>query len=548
MASANREMHEFKGLAINSGKVMARVCLYSAEKYHLVKDYTLESPQEITRDISRLDTALTACSDELERVAADVAKNVGKNESEIFIAHKHVLNDPGVVAAIKKAVNTDRKNLEWAITDVFSTYEEKFTTLDNEYLRDRSSDFGEIKRRLLNHLYDTRPGFICHNQAHCTRGKDRIIVAEEMTAEMMVHMKLENVLGIVTEKGGITSHAAIIARSLGIPAVSGIRGIFDHVICGTELYVDGDKGVVITNPTEEIKRANMPAERADRMEVCLLVSPPGMQVMANTSHLDDVKLAATMHADGIGLFRTEIRFMQAERLLSTDEQYDYYAEAVRCMGDRPVTFRLLDVGGDKELPFLRIRKESNPFLGWRGARFLLANEDIFASQVRALVRLSRHTIANILIPMIIDAAQCRALIDAIRGIMATEPAHADRVRIGAMFEVPSACLQAAEILKYADFGSIGSNDLIQYLFAVDRNNDMVSQDYDPEHPVLWNLLENLQRDAAEAGKPLSICGEMAGREGMVSRLIDTGITTLSVSPRLIPRVRNEMTQKAGAAV
>jgi phosphotransferase system enzyme I (PtsI) len=263
-------------------------------------------------------------------------------------------------------------------------------------------------------------------------------------------------------------------------------------------------------------------------------------VLANVSLIEDVRLAAALKADGIGLFRTEILFMREERLLNENEQFEFYRSVLGYMRDKWVVYRLLDVGGDKEMPFLRIEKEVNPSLGRRGARFLLGSPDIFAMQVRALVRLSRLGKVGILIPMVIDSNQVRRIIDGIRDVTATEDVVADNIRLGAMFEVPSACLSADEILRQVDFGSIGSNDLTQYLFAVDRNNELVSNDYNPEHPVLWNVLQSLSESAKRAGKKLSLCGEMAGRQGIPSNLLSIGITSLSVSPRLIPRVRAEI--------
>jgi phosphotransferase system enzyme I (PtsI) len=255
-----------------------------------------------------------------------------------------------------------------------------------------------------------------------------------------------------------------------------------------------------------------------------------------------VKQAQRNNADGIGLFRTEMLFLKADRLLNEDEQYAYYLQALHEMPGKPMTFRLLDVGGDKPLPFLRIKKESNPYLGWRGARFLLGSPDIFATQVKALARLSTETRVRMLFPMVVDAVQMQALITMTRDILVSVDKVSENIQLGAMFEVPSACLQARSIYKIVDFGSIGSNDLIQYLFAVDRNNEQVSDDYDPLHPVLWDVLKGLVTASQEAGKSLSICGEMAGREGMPSRLLKTGIHSLSVSSRLIPQVRQEMIQ------
>jgi len=210
------------------------------------------------------------------------------------------------------------------------------------------------------------------------------------------------------------------------------------------------------------------------------------------------------------------------------------------MGDRPVIFRLLDVGGDKPLPFLRIEQETNPYLGWRGARFLLGSPDILALQVRALARASRHGQAKVMFPMVVDGAQARELVGRVRTHLAEVPGAAERVELGAMFEVPSAIFDARAIFDLVQFGSIGSNDLIQYTFAIDRNNERVSYDYNPEHPVLWSMLGQLSQVARDAGKPLSICGEMAAREGIPTRLVAAGIRSMSVSPRLIGRVRTEL--------
>jgi phosphotransferase system enzyme I (PtsI) len=353
-------------------------------------------------------------------------------------------------------------------------------------------------------------------------------------------MNFEHVRGFATEHGGSSSHAAIIARSLGIPAVTGLKNITEFAKCGQKILVDGDSGRVYLSPDDDIVAKLITVAEVSGDKKIYISTPAGMEVLANASMLEDVKQAKTLKADGIGLYRTEIFFIKSDRLLSEDEQYTHYAAVSEEMGDRPVTFRLLDVGGDKPLPFLRIQKESNPSLGWRGARFLLGNPDIFGLQLRALLRLTKKKKIRIMVPMVVDEKQYSMVVDAIRGVAQSTGAVAENLAIGAMFEVPSACIQAKKIFKRADFGSIGSNDLIQYLFAVDRNNEQVSADYNPEHPILWDILETIVSASRETGKPLSICGEMAGREGMVKRLLDIGIHSLSVSPRLIPQIRNEM--------
>ena len=533
---------EFRGLSISSGKVSAKVCVYSQKKHSEVAAVNLETEEEIRKELQRFRDTISICNTELDVITKNVIREVGKAEAEIFSTQKHIMNDPVIIKQIEEGIVNGKKNAESVITGVFQQYEKKFENIDNEYFSDRSSDIGEIRRRLLDHLSDTRPGFECEGQRDCVRGKDRVVVAQVLSAEMMSSMNMRRVLGIVTEHGGINSHAAIIARSLGVPAVTGVHGIYKDVSCGMDILVDGDGGTVILEPDEATVKKLIPVDYVSMEKVCLLESPRGTIVQANASMIEDIQQSVSVRADGIGLFRTEISFINANRLLTEEEQYDFYSEVQRLMGDKPVTFRLLDVGGDKELPFLQIRKEENPFLGLRGARFLLENHEIFSPQVKALLRLSKHNHVRILFPMVIDNSQLEKLINAVREIMVAGDVLQENIKLGAMFEVPSACLQADKILKQVDFGSIGSNDLIQYLFAVDRNNESISEDYNPDHPVLWDVLKGLSNTAKQLNKPLSICGEMAGRSNIPTKLLDIGIASMSISPRLIPRVRNELAE------
>ncbi len=544
-SSDSKKQHRFKGLSINSGTVNGKVCLYSAERHKAIPQYSLPTESSVEQELKRFDEVLVQCSLELNRIASDVSEKIGRTEAEIFLVQIHIMNDPKLLASLRKEVVEARKNIEWAISDVLSNYEERFANFDNQYLRERSSDIGEIRRRLLSRISNKKSGFICEGQSNCMQGENRIIVAEELTPDMVVNMNLERVLGFVTERGGITSHAAILARALGIPAVSGIPGIMDIVRCGDQLLIDGDNGDVFVNPDSQLTALLVPVDPVQSETVRVLGSPAGTEVLANASTIEDVKSALSVGSDGIGLFRTEILFIKADRLLNEEEQYSYYRQIVRLMRGKPVTFRMLDVGGDKTLPFLRMRKESNPYLGWRGARFLLGSPEFFSLQIKALGRLSTEADVKILFPMVIDAAQQKELLEFSHKALSETECDMSRIKFGAMFEVPSAFLQASQILDLVDFGSIGSNDLIQYLFAIDRTNELVSQDYNPDHPVLWSMLKMLSESAQKLSKPLSICGEMAGREGMPKRLLDVGIRSMSVAPRLISRVRNELARYAG---
>jgi phosphoenolpyruvate-protein phosphotransferase (PTS system enzyme I) len=543
---SQKPMKEFAGLSVTAGKVVGPACLYSADRHRSVQEYHL-SDGEALADLARFENALQFCSEELESIALGVASKVGMAEAEIFLTQKHIMNDIAIVQQIRKGIANDKKNADFVIFDVFSRYEEKFISMDNEYLRERATDIGEIRRRLLDKMSHTTPGLACEGQPHCLRGANRVIVAEELTADMMTRMNFEKVRGLVTEHGGISSHAAIIAPSIGIPAVSGVRDIMKFVKCGDTVLLDGDRGKVYLNPPPGLISLTIPTPAAGPQTEIVFNSPAGMEALANASSIEDVQKAHAVNADGIGLFRTEILFLKADRLLGEEEQYEWYSKVTGAIPGKVVTFRLLDVGGDKPLPFLRLKKENNPYLGWRGARFLLGNPDIFSMQIRPLVKLSRIGPLRILFPMIIDARQQESMTKAVREIIITSSGVAENIELGAMFEVPSACMQARDIFKHIDFGSIGSNDLIQYLFAVDRTNEQVSSDYDPDHPILWKMLDDLAQAARETKKDLSICGEMAGREGMVGKFLEIGIRSLSVSPRLIPQVRREMMEYAGKA-
>jgi phosphoenolpyruvate-protein phosphotransferase len=375
----------------------------------------------------------------------------------------------------------------------------------------------------------------CAGQPHCQKGHVRIVVAEELTPALTLELDAGHTLGFVTERGGKTSHAAILARALGIPAVTGIHGIHEALTCGTEVLINGNTGEVVVWPSAATRQAMQAVQPLPERAPLALPPVAGLQVLANISTAADVAEAQAMLAEGIGLYRTEFEHFAAGRLLTEDEQFAQYAAVLKAMNGRPVTIRLLDIGGDKTAPFFEIPPEPNPYLGFRGGRLLLARPDLLAPQARALARASTFGPLRVLYPMIIDLGQFLELkkrfAEAVRGLDASRVAH------GVMFEVPSACLQARELLAVADFASIGSNDLIQYLFAVDRNNERVAYDYSPDRAVFWRLLEDLARAAAAAGKPLSVCGEMAGDPGYCARLIGIGIGTVSVSAKLIPAVR-----------
>ena len=526
-----------KGLPLSPGLAIARVCMFNERRHSNLPIYKVKG-EGIELEIGRVKRAIEIAGRKLDELKNQVKKRIGKAEAEIFVAQKMIMEDKTLIEKVSDLITNHFINAENAISSVLDSYEARLQKVDNEYLRDRASDFGEVKRRILDVLSDMKPSLQCTDEKHCQRGKNRIIVAEELTPSLTVDLEAEQVLGFVSERGGQNSHGAILARALGIPAVSSLPEFRNRVGCGTELLINGDTGEVVIWPKEDtIIRARIEHEKPIRQPTA---SDPvvGLKVMANISLATDVKEATHMKAEGIGLYRTEMEIIATGKLLSEDELYKRYSSVVKAMKGLPVIFRTFDVGSDKPFPFLNIPPEQNPSLGFRGARLLLGKKELLQGQARAMARASVHGPIHIMYPMIIDLAQFLELKtvveDAIRDIPKGTIKH------GVMFEVPSACLDAREILEHADFGSIGTNDLIQYMFAIDRNNDFVAYDYKPARPVLWKMIKIVADAATATGKSLSVCGELAGDPIYLSKIMNLGINTVSVNSRLIPGIRNEL--------
>ncbi|MDD5679058.1 MAG: phosphoenolpyruvate--protein phosphotransferase [Kiritimatiellae bacterium] len=523
-----------QGIPVSEGIVVARVCLFNERRHANLPIYRVTG-DGLERERNRITRAVALAVDQLTALKRDVASRVGEAEAEIFAAHIMILQDAALHRQLLDAVSAKYANAEAAIIAVLEENESRLMELDNEYIKDRASDIGEIKRRLLDILGNMKPSLQCAGLPHCQKGRNRIIVAEELTPSLTLELDVEHTRGFVTERGGKTSHAAILAKALGIPAVTGVSGLHSAIGCGTELLINGNTGEVVVWPSEQTLQSVTAAQPLPALTPDDALFIADFQVMANITSAAEAAEAQAMSAEGIGLYRTEFEFFAAGRLLSEEEQYARYALVIAAMKGKPVTARLLDIGGDKSAPFFNIAPEENPYLGLRGGRLLLARKDLLAAQARALVRASAHGPVQVLYPMIIETEQFVALKKMF--LEATTDLSPGRLVHGVMFEVPSACLQARELLKIADFASVGTNDLIQYLFAVDRNNDRVSYDYSPDRRVFWDLLADIASAAQETGRTLSVCGEIAGDPAYVGKLIDLGIRTVSVSTKLIPRIR-----------
>ncbi len=524
----------FEGMPLSDGIAVARVCMFNENRHSNLPMYKVAGEGR-EKELRRLDRAVELVGKRLEEVRQRVERDIGPAEAEIFVAHIMILKDEQLLDSLKKEVNEQHHNAESAVSRALDRLENRMRQVDNEFLRERATDVGEIKSRLLDVLGNMSPSLQCEGDSLCQRGRDRVVVAEELTPSLTLDIDVEHTVAFITERGGRTSHAAILARALGIPAVSGLAGFRNSVGCGVELLVDGHTGRVVVWPEEDtIREAKSHATRIFRKPTA--VEPvKGLKVMANLSLHSDIEDAEEMMAEGIGLFRTEFEIIAKQRMFSEDEMYERYNEVLNAFKGRVVLIRALDIGSDKSVSFLDVREEENPALGWRGTRLLLGEKELFRKQARALARVSKDHEVHVMYPMIVDVDQFLEIKEEF--LENTAEIETGTIRHGVMFEVPSACLTAEELLKEADFGSIGSNDLTQYLFAVDRENEMVSYDYNSDRPAFWRLIEETAQAGRSTGKPVSICGEMAGEPEYVKRFLDAGISTVSVSPRRIPGVR-----------
>ncbi|HOQ90838.1 MAG TPA: phosphoenolpyruvate--protein phosphotransferase, partial [Candidatus Hydrogenedentes bacterium] len=467
--------------------------------------------EDIERELGRLKRAIALVADDLRNLSERVAERVGSAAAAIFEAQRAIALDPALVTEAERIIRDQLVNAEAATWQVLREYELRMLEIDNAALRERAADLIEVRRRLLTVLGQIsiptdspQPSIASDRPPKQRRGDSHpiIIVAEELFPGDTVSFDTNQVVGILTEHGGPASHAAILARALGIPAVTGIPGLLDEVRPGEPVLINGRTGEVIVRPQRETLSLYPGLSRFDPLRIQVVEPIREFSVYANINSIEDMPLTHLAKADGIGLYRTEFEFIIRDRLLNEDEQYDLYVRIVEAMNGKPVCIRILDLGGDKAARFLHLPPEENPVLGYRGARLLLGHPHLLETQARAIARASMAGPVQVLYPMIIDAQQFYTLRELFR--QATQDINAGPLAHGPMFEVPSACLAARELLSLADFASIGTNDLIQYTFAVDRNNELVARDYNPQHPILWTMLAQLYQTANEMNKPVSI--------------------------------------------
>lgn len=522
-----------RGTALSPGVAIGRACFISQ------KTATAEAADS-TCEQRRLAEALVWMSQRLEALAQVAAARLGVEEADIFHAYRMMLEDQCLRQQLFEDITARGLSAEAAVAKQFETYRAQLGATASGYLQQRSDDIADIGQSILDRLRRNNPGRCCRDTTDCSigtcrLGNDHILIATALSASLPIELD-HHTVGFLVEQGSRNSHAVILARALQLPVVGNIHNLPASIPFDSLVLINGDAGEVILNPAAQTL-ACLHRTLTDSTRVVPVHDPvPELKVMANINRAADVHQALTAKADGIGLCRTEIEVLAEKRVPGEAEQAERYRVLADAMGERPVTIRLLDLGADKDAEWLSVNSTAGSIAGCRGTRLLLACPELLRDQARALARAAIHRPIDVLYPMVIDLDQFVRLRTLFESCVADlKPAL---LRHGVMFEVPSACLQARQILEVADFGSIGTNDLIQYLFADDRTcSDGTAGRCFEHHAVLWQLIEQLACTANKAGKPLSICGEVAGNADLTRRIMQAGITVVSAGPGRIAAVR-----------
>jgi phosphotransferase system enzyme I (PtsI) len=540
---ARREIR-FEGAGVSPGTAHGKI--------HVVRDdlddvprYRIASSQ-IADEIGRFEAALIQTRMQILEMQQRIAESIGAKDAAIFDAHLLVVEDRTLIDEVLRKLETDLCNVEWVFQEVATRYAETLSKIDDPYLRERALDIQDVTKRVIRNLQGKAPKkFLGLSEPH-------ILIAHNLTPSDTASMKREHVLGIATDLGSRTSHTAIMARSLNIPAIVGLHDITAKLETGQEVLLDGTDGVLIVDPTRETlahyadiesKRARVVAKLRELRET-RSTTRDGRHIVlsANIELPEDVDAVKANGAEGIGLYRTEFLYLNRNTLPTEEEQHEVYRKVAESVQPDPLIIRTFDLGGDKLAPgTVDITDELNPFLGWRAIRFCLENVDIFKTQLRAILRAGAVGNVKIMFPMISGVDELRGAIAVLeeckKELCSSKIDIGEEIEVGAMIEIPSAAISANVLAREADFFSIGTNDLIQYALAVDRVNEKIAHLYEPTHPAVLRLLKMIA-DAAHANNIwVGVCGEMAGDVALIPLLLGLGMDELSASATLVPQVK-----------
>ena len=526
-----------KGIAAAPGIIISNAYIYAREKEVI----SHEKINDVEEAVVNLSVALEESRKELRKIFSLAVDKLGEKRAAIFEAQMMILDDPVLITSLNDRIRKEEKLPEYIVEDEISKYTQLMNLAHEQYMKERSHDIEDIKNRIIRNLKKKKWKSRITN--------DMIVVTSNLSPSDTVLFSRVNVKGYVTDFGGLTSHAAILARSLNIPAVVGLHDATNKIHEGDELVIDGYKGIVIINPDEAQKSEyNLKIKKLQSYDAELfkLKDLPAktkdgkmIQLLANLDLTDEIDFILHNCAKGIGLVRTEQLFDQLEKFPDEEEQYLTYKNLAEKIYPDSVIIRAFDIGGDKVLP--ADLHEPNPFLGWRGIRLLLDNPPLFKTQVRAILRASSNKNIKLMIPMVTTLEEVREykkIIEDCKNELKSEGKQFDKeISVGAMVEIPSIAVMAFEFAEESDFLSIGTNDLIQYTLAVDRGNEIVSRLYQEFNPAIVRMLSQIIKSGKEAGKLVSMCGEMAADPFAVPLLVGLGLESFSVSPSMIPQIK-----------
>lgn len=531
------------GVPISPGVVVGPAyCLY--DSYGGEKPARREGV-DTAREIVRFQAACDAAASALSSLVGKTSQEIGEREADIFRAHLHMIRDRAFVGKVTALIAEKGYDSITALRETLAEYEMLFAEIRDEYLRERIVDLRDVAQRIIQQLGESP-----QQDAPLSDGPV-ILVARELLPSQTANLDKYRIAGIVTEHGGATGHAAIIARSMGIPAVSGIPDMLAKVKTGDVIVLDGREGCVLLHPGPEAEAAYRKLQREffdlkdylieNRDQPAITADGTAIELLANINNVSDAKAAIEVGAKGIGLYRTEYLFMTHPDIPSEEEQYQVYKQILESSPNQRLTIRTLDLGGDKTVAYLGAHREANPFMGFRSIRLLFEHPEVFMHQLRAILRVARHGKVRLMFPMIATVEELRranrAVWRAQHSLEQENIPFESRVERGFMLEVPAATVCLDHLVRHADFVCIGTNDLVQYIMAADRDNPKVAHLCDPLHPAVLRVLQQAIETCRAHGIPVTVCGEMAGRPRAVLALLGLGLTSFSMSPAFVPMVK-----------